>query len=338
MHYRFVLSVLGVLLAGGAAATAELPAKQLFGREATPAPMASSAIGSYAKGCLAGGRMLPINGPAWQVMRLSRNRNWGHPELINYLERLAKDAHDKDGWPGLLVGDMAQPRGGPMVSGHASHQIGLDVDVWYDGMPDHTLTREEREKKSASSLIKDPYSVDPNKFTPAHVALLKRAASYPEVERIFVNPAIKKALCEAAGSDRGWLEKIRPWWGHDDHFHVRLACPKGSKDCVAQPDPPDGDGCGKPLEDWFAMFRHPKKPSKPAKPKPPLTLADLPAECQTVLDAGAVADSAPSTQPASANASAIELPWTKPAAAATLGRGVPLPLRKPSAVKRAGTH
>ena len=62
-------------------------------------------------------------------MRLSRNRNWGHPKLVEFLERLsAKGA--KVGWPGLLVGDMAQPRGGPMLTGHASHQVGLDADIW----------------------------------------------------------------------------------------------------------------------------------------------------------------------------------------------------------------
>jgi murein endopeptidase len=30
---------------------------------------------------------------------------------------------------GLLIGDMSQPRDGPMLYGHSSHQIGLDVDI-----------------------------------------------------------------------------------------------------------------------------------------------------------------------------------------------------------------
>ncbi|MGZ5917266.1 MAG: penicillin-insensitive murein endopeptidase, partial [Methyloceanibacter sp.] len=103
------------------------PAKELFGSVTTPTPLAARAIGSYAKGCLSGGISLPINGPDWQVMRLSRNRNWGTPQLLDFLERLASDARALDGWPGLLVGDMAQPRGGPMITGHSSHQIGLDA-------------------------------------------------------------------------------------------------------------------------------------------------------------------------------------------------------------------
>ena len=199
----------------------------LFGAVSTPAPLAARAIGSYAKGCLSGGVSLPINGPDWQVMRLSRNRNWGHPRLLDYLERLASDARGLDGWPGLLVGDMAQPRGGPMITGHTSHQIGLDADIWLTPMPDRVLTPQEREDITATSMLKDPFTVDPNIWTPLHTKLIKRAASYPQVARIFVHPAIKKVLCEQAGKNRAWLSKVRPWWNHYYHFHVRLTCPPG---------------------------------------------------------------------------------------------------------------
>ena len=176
------------------------PANVLFGSVPGPAPLAARAIGSYARGCLAGGVSLPINGPDWQVMRLSRDRNWGHPRLLDFLERFANDARHLDHWPGLLVGDMSQPRGGPMVTGHTSHQIGLDVDIWLTPMPDRILTPQERENMTAVSMLKDPFTVDPDKWTPLHTKLIKRAASYPEVDRIFVHPAIKKVLCEQAGN------------------------------------------------------------------------------------------------------------------------------------------
>jgi len=207
------------------------PANVLFGSVPGPAPLAARAIGFYARGCLAGGVSLPINGPDWQVMRLSRNRNWGHPRLLDFLERFANDARRLDHWPGLLVGDMSQPRGGPMVTGHTSHQIGLDVDIWLTPMPDRTLTPQERETMTAVSMLKDPFTVDPDKWTPLHTKLIRRAASYPEVDRIFVHPAIKKVLCEEAGNDRAWLSKVRPWWNHYYHFHVRVKCPPGASDC-----------------------------------------------------------------------------------------------------------
>src|SRR5438105_5410449 len=157
------------------------PAKELFGRKAAPANLEARTIGFYAKGCLAGALALPINGPTWQVMRLSRNRNWGHPKLIEFLERLSAQA-PKTGWHGLLVGDISQPRGGPMLTGHASHQVGLDADIWLTPMPDRELTREEREDLSATSMLAaDGVSVDPKIWTDAHVRLLKRAASYASV-------------------------------------------------------------------------------------------------------------------------------------------------------------
>ena len=128
------------------------PAKELFGRRTTPARLDTRTIGFYAKGCLAGGMALPINGQTWQVMRLSRNRNWGHPMLVDFLEKLAAQA-PKTGWRGLLVGDMSQPRGGPMRTGHASHQVGLDADIWLTPMPDRELTRQEREEMSATMVV-----------------------------------------------------------------------------------------------------------------------------------------------------------------------------------------
>jgi penicillin-insensitive murein endopeptidase len=265
-------------------------AKELFGRKVLPSKGPTRVIGFYAKGCLAGGQGLPINGDNWQVMRLSRNRNWGTPELISLLKRLAAKVPKVAGWPGLLVGDMSQPRGGPMITGHASHQVGLDADVWLTPMPKHELTRTEREEMSATQMVaEDRLDVDPKVWTPGHTAVIKAAAENPEVERIFVNAAIKKALCRDAGSDHSWLWKIRPMYGHDYHFHIRIKCPANYPNCEHQPPPPETDGCAKDdLAYWFSdAVLHPKPPKVPPKPKPPMTLAQLPAACRAVLNAPA---------------------------------------------------
>lgn len=286
------LSLAGMSLLASDRAMAQTPAKQLFGKKIAPANLQSRAIGSYAKGCLAGGRALSIDGPAWQAMRLSRNRNWGHPVLISFVEKLAVDARAYDGWNGLLVGDLAQPRGGPMLTGHASHQIGLDADIWLRPMPERRFSRNEREKVSAISMLKKgTRTVDPSKFSMAHFRLIKRAASTPGVARIFVHPGIKKALCDRAGDDRAWLRQVRPWYGHHYHFHVRMSCPPGNEGCKNQAPPPAGDGCGKELAWWLSD--EPWKPKKLVKKDPnkkpvkrrQVTLADLPAACSAVLDA-----------------------------------------------------
>ena len=183
---------------------------------------------------MAGAVALPPDGPHWQAMRLSRNRHWGLPVLVDYIQTLARDAAAQDGWPGLLVGDMAQPRGGPMLTGHASHQTGLDVDIWLMPMPDRRLSEREREDIPAPAVVEPgPHEVFEDEWTPALGRLIRRAALDPRVERIFVAPGIKKELCETMGSDRTWMSKVRPYYGHHDHIHVRLSCPRGTP-CRAQ--------------------------------------------------------------------------------------------------------
>jgi penicillin-insensitive murein DD-endopeptidase len=261
----------------------KLPAKQVFGRALTPTELQARSIGFYSRGCLAGAKALPVDGETWQVMRLSRNRNWGHPALISFLERFSKKAADKGLWPGILVGDISQPRGGPMLTGHASHQIGLDADVWLTPMPDRTLTRSEREEMSAVNMVTDDgLGVDPSHWSKRQAAIIQAAAEEPEVERIFVNAAIKKALCETARG-AGWMNKVRAYWGHNYHFHIRLACPEGEAACKSQDPVPPGDGCDKSLAWWFTdEALHPYVDPK-AKPKPPLTLAQMPPECRQVV-------------------------------------------------------
>jgi penicillin-insensitive murein endopeptidase len=268
-----------------------IPAKALFARAKLPSIGKSQAIGYYPRGCLQGGIELPIDGPNWQVMRDARNRNWGHPELIKFLKRFAPRAAKAAGWPGILIGDMAQPRGGPLPYGHTSHQVGLDVDIWLTPMPGHQLTEQQRNSMPPLVLVApDRMHVNPKTWTPADAAFIRTAAEQPEVERIFVNAAIKKELCRLEGKHHfAWMDKVRPWYGHADHMHVRLKCPADSPHCRHQPPVPDSDDCSaKALAYWFSdRVLHPKPSKKPAKPHKAITLADLPAACKTVLDAPA---------------------------------------------------
>lgn len=292
-------------------------AKYHFGAKKTAAALRPRSIGWYAKGCLAGGEKLPATGPAWQSMRLSRNRQWGHPKMIKLVKHLATEAQKHDGWPGLLVGDISQPRGGPMITGHASHQVGLDADIWLTPMPDRELTRKERENISATSMLdKTSLVVNEEVFTDAHVAVIKRAASYRSVQRIFVHPAIKKALCERAGTDRSWLAKVRPLWGHYYHFHIRMHCPNGG--CRSQ-KPVSGDyGCGKEVDRWLKNIAKTLKP-KPKPKKTPtkkwippserrkITIAQLPPACRQVLESAGTqvaAEDVPVKKPVKATATA----------------------------------
>ena len=267
-----------------------IPAKLLFAASKLPTLGKAMAIGYYPRGCLQGGVPLPTTGATWQVMRLSRNRNWGHPSLVHFLEKFAPLAAKATGWKGILIGDMAQPRGGPLPFGHMSHQIGLDVDIWFMPMPDRKLSGDERENTSAINLVADDWKhINPKTWSPADIAFIRTAAEQPEVERVLVNAAIKQELCKAeTPNSKGWMSKVRPWYGHNDHIHVRLKCPPDSPNCRKQPPVPGDDGCAKKqLDYWFSdRVLHPKL--KVGGPPPRgLTMADLPPACQSVLAAPA---------------------------------------------------
>ncbi|TNM66515.1 penicillin-insensitive murein endopeptidase [Aliirhizobium smilacinae] len=266
------------------------PAKQLFGAVQLPNAASPAPLGFYAKGCMSGAVALPTDGPTWQAMRLSRNRRWGNPAMIDLLEQFSRDAA-RLGWgSGILVGDISQPRGGPMINGHASHQIGLDADVWFTPKPVQAMTVQQREDMPFTSMLdKSKFlTVDSRKWTGTHARLVMQAASYPQVQRVFVNPAIKKKLCQTWTGDRSLLGKVRPVYGHDEHFHIRMNCPPGAAGCERQAATPVTDDCdSKALAWWFT--KEPWAPPKPADPnKKPVKprqvmLSDLPKACSAVL-------------------------------------------------------
>lgn len=276
------VATLAFLMAGfRMAAGADAEAAALFASAAMPAEGAAAPIGSYARGCLAGAVALEETGAGWQVVHRARNRYWAHPATAAFIARLSARARAA-GWPRLLIGDIAQPRGGPMSGGHRSHQTGLDVDIWLYVPPREPLDQATRESFAAPSLVRaDGLGVN-RRWRPEYATLIRLAAEDPSVARIFVNAAIKKRLCETTPrEDREWLRKVRPWWGHRAHMHVRLDCPPGASSCVAQDPPPPGDGCGAALDWWFSDEALNPPPS--ATPRQALTLADLPPACRELV-------------------------------------------------------
>lgn len=280
---RAILTAAALLLTALPAAADPL-AKDVFGHAPGPTAGPAQAIGFYSRGCATGSIALPESGPTWQAMRLSRNRNWGHPQLVDFLVGLSRAA-TQVGWRGIYVGDMSQPRGGPMLTGHASHQLGLDADIWMLPPPSLNLSPGQRESISSVSIAANRGTRLSNVWTPSHAALLRAAASDPRVARVFVDPLAKVWMCENTRGDRSYLRKIRPISGHDYHFHVRLACPSGSAGCDGQAAPPPGDGCAEAAQ-WIANRINPPK----VQPKPDpdyrhprsYRLSELPRACTAV--------------------------------------------------------
>lgn len=250
---------------------------------ATPGP--AIAIGGPSNGCIAGARALPVTGTGFVSIRRHRNRYYGHPDTVRLVQDLGR-ALRKRTRKLMMVGDLSQPRGGLMSSMHRSHQNGMDVDIWFRLVGSARSANDRYPKGRSPGSMVAPEGFELSRDWGEHQRfLLKASADHPRVDRIFVNPAIKRALCrsEKGGrSERGnrsWLRKLRPWGGHDAHFHIRLKCPKDSPRCGQQPPPPAGDGCDQSLAWWFSEeARTPSKKPKKKKPRPP-----IPAACKALL-------------------------------------------------------
>ena len=211
----------------------------------------SYSIGKTNNGCILGAQALPLQGEGYLVVHLERHRHYGHPLLIQTLQTLAKQAQQQK--IGLLqIGDLGQARGGALPFGHRSHQSGLDADVWFNLDPSSYIDANKHRSniKQFSMLNKKGKGLN-SRWTNQHRKLLELAAKIAEVDRIFVNPSIKQDLCETVTGNRHWLRKIRPWYHHDKHFHLRLQCPESSSDCIKQAPILEGEGCDASLAWWF---------------------------------------------------------------------------------------
>ncbi len=251
-----------------------------------PAPGPARIVGGPGPGCIAGAERLPESGPGFMTVRESRSTFWGHPEVITALKLLGTRAQAA-GLPVLLMNDISGPRGGPLVGGHVSHQLGLDADVYLDVVtprPDRAAAA-SRDAMDPPGLVRpDQRGVDMARWRPQHITLMKLAATLPGVDRVLVNAAIKQQLCrEVPANDREWLRRIRPWYQHAAHMHIHFRCPAGNPECGDLPPIPPGDGCDASLQWWFDRLDQPpeKKPPTTAKPSRPM----VPAACGPILTA-----------------------------------------------------
>ncbi len=243
---------------------------------AGPAPGPLRIVGGGV-GCIAGAVELPAEGPGWETVHQDRSTFWGAKVTVAGIELLAARARAA-GLPTLYINDFSLPRGGPLAGQHATHQTGLDADVWLDVLPKLPLTAAEREQIEPHSLVQpDGTSLDPAFWQPGDVTLIRLATGLPGVDRVLVNFAIKAELCREAGPDAAWLHRVRPWWGHTSHMHIHFLCPPGQAECHDLRPIPAGTGCDASLQWWFDQLGTPAPPVVPPHPPP------LPAACRAIL-------------------------------------------------------
>jgi penicillin-insensitive murein endopeptidase len=205
---------------------------------------AGQAIGFYSNGRLHAASSLAMDGPGYMHFNVERNRHYGTAGLITLLESAAAEIREKrpEG-ERLQIGDIAAEHGG-VVSGHVSHQNGLDADLIYFRL-DHLEAW-----ASGDHFVTPKGTLSDNFDTERNFELIHILVASGRVNRIFMDPVIKKGFCSYAAAHGGinsaadTLRRMSPYPNHQDHMHVRLTCPPTSPQCQAQtPEVPAGDGC-----------------------------------------------------------------------------------------------
>jgi len=249
MKRYIIIFLMLILQACGYTGDPGIP-RSAWAKVTSPSKGAPRVFGTYNNGCLAGAVKIPANGNGFHLARSSRGKIFAHPAMRDYLDSLGWELQQAGDY--MLLSDVGQPRGGPIPGAHSSHQIGLDVDIWYwrPRAPFSAINSTYLEGASAPSVVKGNKHIARELFGNREHALLQTAAQFPQVDRIFVNPAVKEELCRLHAGER-WMAKVRPWWGHDSHFHVRLKCPEYDSGCVSQAPVEKDDGCGNNLNWWF---------------------------------------------------------------------------------------
>jgi murein endopeptidase len=170
----------------------------------------SVAVGSPSAGRLVRGVRLPAEGNhyfTWDpVKRRSPNRawrRWGTDKLVRLVLRIAREYGEAHPYaPRMAVGDLSRPRGGDFgpqfgYIGHASHQNGLDVDIYYP-----RADRRERAPRDAREINRRLSQDLVDRFLEAGAV------------QVFVGPNTRLT---------GPPGVVVPLINHDNHLHVRIA-------------------------------------------------------------------------------------------------------------------
>jgi penicillin-insensitive murein endopeptidase len=217
----------------------------LLGCFGTPTPLAPGLAGSVGlphHGVQTDAIELPESGEGFARYRSQGGFHWGQPALVNGLCEAARQvALALPGGAPLMVGDLSARHGGK-IARHHSHRSGRDVDLlWYVMLPDGTSTQ----NSSFVHLAADGTGRIPRRgAVRLDVArewqLIKTLLSSRllDVQWLYASQPVEELLIEHAVSEsddpelvwRAQTVLLEPLDAlpHDDHLHVRIACPHGT--------------------------------------------------------------------------------------------------------------
>lgn len=208
---------------------------------------ASEAVGYYSSGKLKQGESILERGVNIHKLFMQRKRFYGTVEMNNVISDAVDFVRQEIPDAELIqVGDIANKEGGKCAE-HASHQNGLDADIVY-------LTKNGRLQSQNAPYWEEDFvknSVVNNNFhTERNFKLFKFLVIEKQVDRIFVDAAIKKLFCQYAKTNnlkdaesQETLRRLRVEKLHSTHFHMRLKCGPNDYSCKSQAAIPAGNGC-----------------------------------------------------------------------------------------------
>lgn len=209
------------------------------------------AVGFYTDGKIEKATLLPEKGEAFQQVYTERDTHWGTGMIVSMIENASEYLVTK-WYPGtvVMIGDVAKKFGGD-IGTHASHQSGLDADIPYIGNKGFDRVIANGEVKSSFDYMKNWQFLR----LIANQKIVQDGRTTTVLNRVFMNPVIHKGFCAWAQKsdllknplDQEIMSRIRPWEGHDKHFHVRLKCSPHYPACRNQQEPAKfnpNDPCG----------------------------------------------------------------------------------------------
>lgn len=204
---------------------------------------AASSIGAPNQGRLGkGARLRPT-----KHLEIRKNaRTWGTPELVKAIKRAAAAVAREHRGSKMFVGDLSAKRGGS-IEGHNSHQSGRDVDIAFyvsnsKGDAVHPRRFVAFDDAGRGRSLTWARFDDARNWTLVEALLTDEQAG---VRYIFISNALKARLLAYAAKKKVSAELITKAAGalvspagadvHDDHMHVRIACPASSRSvCVEE--------------------------------------------------------------------------------------------------------
>lgn len=233
----------------------------------SPSPLApnfSGSIGWPYGGVQTSAIELPVSGEGFTRFRPNGEWYWGQPALVEGIQAAAAQvASERPGGADLVLGDLSAETGGHILR-HNSHRSGRDIDLlWYfkdlKGNPvqapgfihvgSDALARTEDNSSFLMLDIERQWLIVKALLESEHFEVMWLFCSKPIKRLLIIHAIARHEDLDLIARASQVLMQPSDSLSHDDHLHLRIACPPGQK----------AQGCsgGGPEWPWLANYDYP---------------------------------------------------------------------------------